>query len=470
TLFRSGGRRDAARARRGWPIAGAASILAGVLMSLVAVFPLHEIGAVLGAIAIILGCVMVAPWLVGAAGRAAAGLPVPLRLAVRDGARNRGRSAPVVAAIMAAVAAVTMVAIGGASDFRQQRLEYLPRIPHGTTMIRPPVDRADAVGAAVRRALPGVPVVPLNAFPGEDSVCQSADSTHCPSVSFAVKDDGGSRTIVLDNVVGGAREARLLLGRDDPAVTSALAQGKIVLFRSGPLARGTTTATVAVWDQGRRRTLRKISDLPAIGVRDDPHAWAIIPPSAAARVGLPVRTEAFGVDRADHRVTKAEEARLKETLAVFAQDPGAVYVERGFTGSFGGTLLALAAAAAVLALGGSLIGTRLAAADALPDLATLAAVGARPRTRRALMMGQAGFLAVLGCWLGIAAGLVPGIAVARPLTAAPDPEAGGGDHGMILVIPWELLLLVGVGVPLVAVLAAGALTRSRLPMAHRTAS
>ncbi len=99
-------------------------------------------------------------------GRPAPLLPLPLRLAVRDGARNRAGTAPAVAAIMAAVAGITALAIGGASDFRQEQIEYQARLPMGSALVRPPLDRADAVGEAVRRDLPGVPVVPLKALPG----------------------------------------------------------------------------------------------------------------------------------------------------------------------------------------------------------------------------------------------------------------------------------------------------------------
>ncbi|WP_431521696.1 FtsX-like permease family protein [Actinomadura madurae] len=146
-----------------------------------------------------------------------------------------------------------------------------------------------------------------------------------------------------------------------------------------------------------------------------------------------------------------------------------VYVERGFTDSYDKPTLLLGAAAAVLALGASLIATSLAAADARPDVATLAAVGARPRTRRLLTMGQAAFITVLGCWLGLAGGLVPGLAVTRPLTESAG-DVGVPAHGAIVDVPWLLLLAIGLGIPLVAACFAGAVTRSRLPMGRRVLS
>ncbi|WP_030164549.1 ABC transporter permease [Spirillospora albida] len=477
-----GGRREAARSRRGWPLAGGALAGTGVVLCLAGTRGLREFGPALGAVAIIIGGVFAAPWLVGAAGRAARWLPLPLRLAVRDGARNRGRAAPVVAAIMAATAAVTALAVGASSDFRQERLEYEARLPMGSAVIRPPLERADAVAAGARREMPGVPVLELKALPGEFSVCGHEDTARCPSVSFGGGSTAGPGVAtgdenVADIVVGGAREARLLLGRDDPEVSRALAAGRVVLFGRQPRPYGTTTATVAVWKDDQRHVLRAVPDLPAVAVAADAHVRAIVPPSAAKRIGVAPRIEALGVDRADHRVTPDEEARLKELLAGYSGDDGSVHVERGFTGSASAVLLLLAAAGAVLALGGTLIATGLSAADARPDLATLAAVGARPRTRRLLMAGQAGFVAVLGCWLGLAGGLVPGIAVARPLTAVEEiPAQPGADgavaapgHGPTIDIPWQLLLLIGVAVPLLAMLAAGLSTRSRLPVTRRPA-
>ncbi|WP_329519828.1 FtsX-like permease family protein [Spirillospora sp. NBC_01491] len=466
------GRRDGGRVRLGRPLAGAVLIVAGVVLSLVGVRFWRELGAAFGATAITIGCVLVAPWLVAAAGRAARFLPLPLRLAVRDGSRNRARSAPVVAAIMAAVAGITALAIGGASDFQQERREYERRLPPGSALLRAPADRAAEAGRAVRRELPGVPLVELRTLPGEESGCESGRPQECPGVAFTAEHGPGE--ITIDNVVAGAKEARFLLGRDDPAVTAALAAGKVVFFGAKPPQDAVTTARVSVWEAngGRQRTLKTVPGLPAVTLPGDPHARVLVPPEVARRIGVPPRTEAFGVDRAEHRVTGAEEARLKEVLLDYGKDGGGVYVERGFTGSFGRTTLLLGVVGAVLALGGSLIATGLSAADARPDLATLAAVGAHPRTRRLLMMGQAWFVALLGCWLGLAAGLVPGIAVARTLTLVEPVHGAGGmleaaGHGPILDIPWTLLGVIAIVIPLVAMLAAGLFTRSRLPMARR---
>ncbi|GGT48789.1 FtsX-like permease family protein [Actinomadura citrea] len=467
----AGRREPPGRARRGLPIAGGVLVLAGLAASLEGVRALREFGAALGAAAIIIGLVLACPWIVGTTGRLAPRLPLPLRLAVRDGARNRARTAPAVAAIMAAVAGVTALAIGGVSDFRQRQVEYQAQLPHGSALIRLPQGRdEEAAAAVVRRDLPGVPVIPLRTLPGPDGVCLSEDTSKCPALTFSAEHDGAALNEILPIVVGGAREARMLLGRNDAGVASALDAGKIVLFRVRPLDHGTVTAKVTYWDDDRQHTIATIKNLPAVAAHGDPHVPAIVPPQAAEKLaekaGVPIRTEAYGVDRADHRVTKAEEARLTRSMETFGHDSGAVHVERGFTESFGRITLMLGAAAAVLALGATLIATGLAAADARPDLATLRAVGARPRTGRLLTMGRGAFIAALGCWLGIAGGLVPGLAVTRPLTDGVE-ENGAAPHGTVVDVPWLLLLTLAIGVPLVAACAAGAVTGGRLP-ARRT--
>ncbi|WP_433467899.1 FtsX-like permease family protein [Spirillospora sp. CA-128828] len=469
----AGRREPPGRSRRGWPIAGGVLVLAGVVVSLVGVQVMREFGAAVGAAAIIIGLVLACPWIVGTSGRLARGLPLPLRLAVRDAARNRARTAPAIAAIVAAVAGVTALAIGGASDFRQERIEYQAQLPMGSALVRPQPQNAEAAGPAIMRDLPGVPVTTLRGLPGEGSSCFSEDTSQCRSVSFSAKDDGMAGFNLMDNVVGGAREARLLLGRDDPAVTAALDAGTVVLFGAAPKAGGKVDATISYWADDQKHTAATVPDLPAVAAQGDPHVEAIVPPKVAERIaaktGLRVETQAYGIDRADHRVTKAEQARLEKTMKAFAPYDDAVYVERGFTGSFGKVTLVLGAAAAILALGGTLIATSLAAADARPDLATLQAIGARPRTGRLLTMGQAGVTAAIGCWLGIAGGLVPGLAVTRPLTEGVN-QPGFPRHGTIVDIPWLFMLVLAFGIPLVAAVFAGAVTGGRLPTTGRMAT
>lgn len=115
----------------------------------------------------------------------------------------------------------------------------------------------------------------------------------------------------------------------------------------------------------------------------------------------------------------------------------------------------------------ALISTALAQAEAKTDLATLAALGATTRTRRALAGSQALVVALLGAGLGVLVGLAPGVVLAIGLTgdssladpSAPPPPA-------IVVVPWLGLSAVVVAVPLLAALLAAASVR-RIPVMTR---
>ena len=75
-------------------------------------------------------------------------------------------------------------------------------------------------------------------------------------------------------------------------------------------------------------------------------------------------------------------------------------------------------------LGGTLTATFLALSDARPDLATLSAVGASPRTRRGVAASYAVVVGLVGAVLGAAVGFIPGIAVTWPLTSQQRPGRG----------------------------------------------
>lgn len=144
-------------------------------------------------------------------------------------------------------------------------------------------------------------------------------------------------------------------------------------------------------------------------------------------------------------------------------------------------MLALILLAALVAIAAAAIATGLANADRTDDLRTLDAVGANPRTRRMLSASRAAVVAGLGALLGTIAGFVPAVAYIIGTNASTSPQtiingvANPGTHvGVVnqltpssqlhLVVPWGLLAIVIIGLPLVAALLAGTLSRSRLPI------
>ena len=154
---------------------------------------------------------------------------------------------------------------------------------------------------------------------------------------------------------------------------------------------------------------------------------------------------------------------MKESLAGLSVSTS-VYVERGWSDPLAVGRWLLFALGGLLVLVATLTATGLALTDARPDFATLAAVGAAPRTRRLVAMGSAAVIGGTGALLGLLVGFAPGIAIAYPLTVQDFSTVPGQ---VVIDIPWLLLGGVAVLVPLLAVAVTGLAVRSRLPMSRR---
>ena len=199
-------------------------------------------------------------------------------------------------------------------------------------------------------------------------------------------------------------------------------------------------------------------------------ATAVMTPATARALGLVLspQTMAVGGPTLTHR----QADQLNEKLTLFDTS---VYVERGYSSPYLLILALLAGVGGLIVLVGTVTATSLAMSEARPDLATLAAIGAPPRTRRYVASAQAVVIGLLGTVLGVALGFVPGLAVTWPLTASSYTASPGtppppGGSGPVIAIPWTMLLVVVIAVPLVAGLVTGVFTRSRLPMVRRLAT
>jgi putative ABC transport system permease protein len=490
------GRRGDAPARRGWPVLGAVLIAAGTA----AVLTLGtrqggEFVVAGGTLTMVIGAIVAMPWIIGAVGRLGSHLPLPLRLATRDSARQRARTAPAVAAVMAAVAGLTTLAVGFSSDFEQSRREYQPRHPAGVTTVS--AYSADertwrSVDSAAARDLPGRPLLPYGTL-GRSMATGTGPMTavyvrrpgcpatppretvqgqfHCYDWMFDGKAPaswGGAGPLVA------TPEALAALGyRLDATQRSVLDAGGVLLPAESLAARGRATLTTYK-DDGITTSDVQNHDVKAgyLPPRRNGGTVEVLPvvltPAAAEAMGLEWSRTGGVLAQSATPLGKDAQDRLEESLRGVTGDLE-LYTERGFVQSRSLPLLALFGTAVLVVLVGTLTATGLALNDSRPDLATLASVGAKPRTRRIMAAAQALVIGLLGAVTGVLVGLVPGIAVAFPLTSQGyNPSTGMSQSGSpTIVVPWLLLLVVALAVPALAAATAGIGVRSKLPLTRR---
>jgi putative ABC transport system permease protein len=503
------GRRGATRSRRRWLVLGAAMAGLGAAVAGLGAWRVSADVVLAGLVLGQLGLVLCTPALVGLVARIGPRLPLAPRIALRDTARNRAAAAPAISAVMAAVAGsvaagVVLVAIDSPAWSGGLHIEHAP----GTVVVgvwSDPAVRVDPaeVERVVRDLVPvdevyrqDTAVCPSRVDPAGGSGEQVGESAECLELvtevppekvcpyweagvrgelsraeQRAARDDprcdgGGGPPVGYAVAVDDGTALPALVGGDPARLAEAarvLRDGGAVVTDERYLAEdGTVTIGVeqpdrpAVADEGR-------VTVPGYLLADGPpRQGAIVPPEVVRRAGLAVQPSNLLFTTA-RMPTQAEQDALTAALEGLGTWG---WVVRGPTGQHADAmLLLLAVAAGVVALGAAGIATGLAAADRRPDLATLGAVGASPRVRRSLSLSQSGVIAGLGTTLGVLAGLGGAVAVLVGLNQryadvwpAPEPYP--------VTVPWPTLGVLLV-VPVVAMLGAGLLTRSRLPVERR---
>ncbi|MCX5200134.1 FtsX-like permease family protein [Streptomyces sp. NBC_00237] len=519
------GRRGVRRANRVLPVIGLLAVTIGVAIALYGATSSDNILLVAGGSGIAeLGVVALTPVLVGLFGRLGGWLPLSPRLALRDAVRNRGRTAPAVAAVLAAVAGTVAVATYAESQDAKQRAEYQAMLPHGSG-----VASTDEGGGrdvpAVREAIQAnIPLDALAEFQrivvggknctaySEDKKCGAYDvfvpkANRCPlhdspdgaeafSIAERRKLSKDWRCVV--NEGGGVpQEGGVLIGDDkvlkalaitDPTVVNALKQGKAVSFHKASFVNGQTGIKVVTdrkkADEARsanKETPGKIHNLPTVLAPESVKGYGLqllVPPSLAKSAGF--TTVPYGVLFSTSALPSTEQTQALNGAIDKIGINQPVAIESGYVSDNGIVLLALTVFAGLITIGAAGIATGLAQADAEADLKTLAAVGAPPRVRRALSGFQCGTVSFMGVVLGSAAGVLPAIALVlsdRRKDAANVQDnldmgwsMGGMPHvDMPIVVPWETLGALIVVVPLGAALLAALVTRSRGALARREA-
>jgi putative ABC transport system permease protein len=503
------GRRGVMRSRKRWLVLGIALTAIGAATATLGAWRVSSNLILLGLVVGELGLVLCTPSLVGLIARLGRVLPLAPRIALRDTARNRAAAAPAIAAVMAAVAGSVALGVVLTADEERNHLGYQPTLVTGNVLVQyyamNPTDTThkapdmDRVAEIAKDSLPATEVVPLGqvtcpAGAKPEEFCGASPRVPkeraCPWV-----DSGGpltrdeQRTARKDPrcetrynwtsggygmAVGGPEIVSVLTaatGEDLARAKAALAAGGALVDDDKYLVDGNVTlelfdpstdGTITKEDQQKLRTITVPGYVTTTGT---PLAGTILSPAAASKAGFGHKP--FGVVVATNRMpSRAEQDKLAAGLRDL--DPGLQsMVETGPPASSDDpTLLILAAAAGLITLGAASIATGLAAAEGRADLSTLAAVGASPGVRRRLSLSQSGVIAGLGSVLGVLAGLGASAAVLYAFNQASAELWPSYERPYPIGVPWDSLAVVLV-VPLLAMLGAGLLTRSRLPIERR---
>jgi putative ABC transport system permease protein len=259
-------------------------------------------------------------------------------------------------------------------------------------------------------------------------------------------------------------------GDDLRRAQEVLAAGGVVVRSPLYIADGQVTLAVTTPDAGTQVPRRGLGDgvelvkvpgyLLTTSIGPGP---AVLSAEAVKAAGLDSDVSMV-VATTTRMPTPAELERANAALQPLQAFPS---LETGFTNEVEPILLMLLAAAVVITIGAASVGTALAAADGRADLSTLAAVGASPTVRRGLSVSQSGVIAVLGSVLGALAGVGAAVAVLAAIAQQYGEVLWPSETPPQPVVPWLTLLITLVATPAVAVLGAGLLTRSRLPIERR---
>ena len=485
--------------RRGLPVAGLAIMLASAIGLIWSVAALGKTGLgaqapliAVGAVGLVLGCLMVIPAVLAMVGRLGTHLVLPLRLAARDTGRQRGRSTPAVAAIMAAVGALTALSISAASYTQQKQDSYQSQQPMGSgfiSLVGGDASQRDA-RVVLARFAPQLKVEPVGFLGGNAPIATNSGKVSWVSLvppgcteaqvlavlqTSKANPTGASRTAPnpcrnqITTHVGSLSiyPAALHLSKSERAVLEGggmlVTDSKLVQDGQIRFFSGTATQESSGVIGGGAITQR--TAIPAVVV--DPQVWeraftgetgAWILPDTAKRLGWPVYILGFNLTSPTGIISPEVEGAVADRLG-----DGAIFqVERGYQNPRRLILLILFSVAGLLVLIASLISTALSLAESQNDMATLAAVGATRGTRRGIAAAQALVVAASGSLLGVGVGMTPGIASTWPLTSR-------GSLPPTIAIPWLPLLAVCLGAPLMAAGLAWIAVRRHPQMTRRIA-
>lgn len=496
---------------------GAVAMLTGVPVGLAErsgspgeppVYPILLIG---GAVFAVLGVVLLLGRLVAGATRSAGRLPLVWRLAARDSARNRGRTVPAIAAVLAAAtlaaAAVVVVAsvmqsgkesYSWSANFNQAALNLANTVYSGSGdqgSARIDSLAPEDLAREIARSTP-VPFRSWTLRGEQNALCWLGNpdqepkgmdsagclkhtlvvpqSSRCPLDQYSRPTDRldprcrtGWRSSYPSILIGGPAELEALLGHQpSPDALQTLAGGGVVV--SDELLQASGQAEIGVGDV-RQQPAMGYGDLqrdqfridssvrlPAVVEAPD-HALmysAFISEQTAVQLGLKVADNTLLV-QFERSLSQAETAAVQAQITRAGPPTPYFAVETGFKDDSALQLWLVLALAALIILSAAGITAGLALADGRADQATLAGIGASPRIRKSLAAVQIAMTALIGSVLGILLGVLPAVLMILMVDR------------LTIVVPWLHLLALAVLVPILGAGIAWLITRSALPGERR---
>jgi putative ABC transport system permease protein len=496
------GRRPLAPVRNRFPVLGFVMGGAGLAVMAYGVMQVDSLVLGVGVIVAQLGVVVLMPWLVVQTGRLGRHLSLSPRLAVRDAGRHRMRTAAAACAIAAASAAAVGVsaAVGSAATYYSTTdVATLPGVS-GLSVGALEVDDAgrpvasdasvqDDVRRTVLAADPAArtaflaTVVPTGhpefalTYNGDVACGEEAlqpylangrpDPTYVAPCSGRIADSYLGITGAVAEI--SPEDVALVLGPGAPLddVRAALEAGKAVVLQPNAVQDGSVLLRASVSDRDTGEVASSASvQVPAIEVlRGALPTTVLVSAATLARpeVAKVLQASPYGVLLAQpSEPDSADRPTFQDRLQLELYRSGVpVAINESYTATDGVVLVLLVGGAvtAFLALLAGLMVTALALADGRADHATLAAVGAPPGARRRIAAATAGYVALLGCVVGAVSGLL-GSYVLVPLVN----RGSGGTWEM----PWAMLAIVLVAVPLMTSAVAWLTTRSDVLLTRRT--
>ncbi|WP_457948355.1 hypothetical protein ACTAQI_20470 [Pseudarthrobacter sp. alpha12b] len=477
--------------------------------------PLVVTVLIFGAVLAVTGLVMLTGWLILRLTSRSQWLSLSLRMAARDSARNRGRSVPAVAAVLAAATLASAALVLSASQQAGLRethywtgLEnqaYLPLTvdqPLAADGSSPPPVQveepvlssalADALGTVEWTHTITAPESLRNCAEGPGGLALPArtPTSNCLAYSLAkpvanqcprtpqgrMADPGDWRcrgSLVGEQpsdravLVGGAADIRAVLGRDaSPEALAVLEAGGMVV--TNPVFVGDGTVLLQAQDVRTQMpsasgpasvhaTVRSDS-LPAVVLEPAvpvPY-YGVVSPETADRLGLNPVPAGLLVQLAAYPSEAQSDAAAAAAAAIFRQPDVSFRAEPGISQGSQWATWSIVAASALITFSAAGITAGLSLADARKDHATLAGVGASPRLRKALAGSQALFTSGMGAVLGTLAGSVPAVLLVLST-----------DMRTAVEVPWLHLFALVAAVPITGAALAWAFTRSGLPLSRR---